>query len=73
MQVKWFGQSAFLITSQQGLRVITDPYSTPTETMKYDPIDEVADIVTVSHDHRDHNNVASVKGDPQVLRSAGTH
>ena len=32
-----------------------------------------ADIVTVSHEHADHNNVGDVKGNPQVVRGAGIH
>jgi L-ascorbate metabolism protein UlaG (beta-lactamase superfamily) len=35
--------------------------------MKYAPIDESANIVTVSHGHGDHNNVAAVQGNPQVI------
>jgi len=36
--------------------------------MTYDELDESADIVTVSHDHLDHCNVAAVKGNPEVVR-----
>jgi len=35
---------------------------------KYGEIEESADIVTVSHEHSDHNNVAAVKGNPEVVR-----
>ena len=36
--------------------------------MSYGEIKESADIVTVSHEHTDHNNVAAVKSDPEVVR-----
>ncbi|MFQ5827305.1 MAG: MBL fold metallo-hydrolase, partial [Dehalococcoidia bacterium] len=69
MKVKWLGHSSFLLTSQDGVRVITDPY-TPGGGLSYGPITERADIVTVSHEHGDHNNVSSIPGDPQVIRGA---
>ena len=67
MKIKWLGQAAFLITSDAGIRIITDPYA-PNERLTYDEIKESADIVTVSHEHGDHNNVAAVKGNPEVIR-----
>ncbi|MBI2305564.1 MAG: MBL fold metallo-hydrolase [Chloroflexi bacterium] len=72
MKLKWYGQAAFLIAAQDGTRIITDPY-TPGERLTYSAIDEAADIVTVSHEHFDHNNVAGVKGKPQVVRGVGDH
>lgn len=67
MKIKYLAHSAFLITSDSGTKIITDPYMT-TDDLKYGAINESADIMTVSHDHRDHNNVAAVKGNPQVVR-----
>ena len=72
MKVQWLGHASFLITSDSGLRVITDPYA-PDERLTYGPIDETADIVTVSHGHSDHANVAAVKGRPEVVSSKGRH
>ncbi len=71
MKIKWLGHASFLITSDAGIRIITDPYTT-SERVTYDEIKESADIVTVSHEHGDHNNVAAVGGNPQVVRGAGT-
>jgi L-ascorbate metabolism protein UlaG (beta-lactamase superfamily) len=73
MKVKWLGHACFLLTSDSGLRIITDPYTPGVFGLEYAPPAETADIVTVSHDHADHNNVAAVKGNPQVVRGAGTH
>ena len=67
MNIKWFGQASFLITSEAGLRIITDPYA-PSERIPYNEIEESADIVTVSHGHGDHSNVAGVKGNPVVVK-----
>jgi L-ascorbate metabolism protein UlaG (beta-lactamase superfamily) len=71
MKVKWLGHASFLITSEAGTKIITDPYNVGSG-LSYGEIREAADIVTVSHEHGDHNNVAAVKGSPQVVKGAGT-
>ncbi len=67
MKVKWLGHASFLITSDSGTKIITDPYAT-SANLTYGEIKESADIVTVSHEHGDHNNVAAVRGNPEVVR-----
>jgi L-ascorbate metabolism protein UlaG (beta-lactamase superfamily) len=52
---------------------MTDPYTPGAFGLEYAPPAETADIVTVSHDHADHNNVAAVKGNPQVVQGVGSH
>ncbi len=70
MKVKYLGHSAFVITSDAGLKIITDPY-TRSSSLTYGEITESADIVTVSHGHSDHCNAAAVRGSPQVIKGAG--
>ena len=67
MKVKWLGHASFLITSDTGIKIITDPYE-PDERLKYGEIKESADIVTVSHEHGDHSNVSAVRGNPEAVR-----
>jgi len=67
MKLKWLGHSAFEITSDAGIKLITDPYATD-DRLSYGEIKESADIVTVSHDHFDHNNVSAVRGNPEIVR-----
>ncbi len=69
MKVKWLGHAAFLITSDTGIRIITDPYTSGSFGVNYGEIREAADIVTVSHEHADHNNVATVRGNPEVVKA----
>ncbi len=71
MRMKWLGHACFLITSKGGLRVITDPYLVG-GGIDYSPIKETADVVVVSHDHGDHNNVSAVQGKPEVVKGSGT-
>ena len=69
MKIKYLGHASFLITSDSGVKIITDPYETG-GGLSYGEIAESADIVTVSHEHSDHNNVAAVGGNPKVVRGA---
>src|SRR5512136_1846542 len=71
MNIKSLGHACFLIASRGGLRVITDPY-TVGGGIDYSPVKETADVVTVSHDHGDHNNVSAVQGKPEVVKGGGT-
>ena len=68
MKIKWLGHASFLITSDSGVKIITDPYM-PDARLHYGEINESADIVTVSHDHSDHGSVSAVKGSPKVVKS----
>jgi len=70
LKIKYLGHAAFAITSNNGVKIITDPY-TPAPDLTYGEINESADIVTVSHGHHDHNNVAAVKGNPEVVSRVG--
>ena len=67
MKVKWLGHACFMITSEAGTRIIIDPYE-PQGNIKYGEIHESAEIVVVTHDHFDHNNVAVVRGKPEVVK-----
>jgi len=71
MKIKWLGHSSFLITSDSGAKIITDPYTTGGD-FSYGEIDESANIVTVSHDHHDHNNVVAVRGNPKIIKDTTT-
>jgi len=58
MIINWFGQSCFKIQGEKSV-VVTDPFDN-SYGLKLPRLS--ADIVTISHDHHDHNNVKSVKG-----------
>jgi L-ascorbate metabolism protein UlaG (beta-lactamase superfamily) len=72
MKIKWLGHACFSLTSQTGLKLITDPYESGFRNiLNYGPIKESADIVTVSHEHGDHNCVSAVAGNPAVVKGSG--
>lgn len=58
MKIKWFGHSCFMLTSENGTKILTDPYK---NMLGYKlPVIE-ADIVATSHSHSDHSNIDAVK------------
>ncbi len=72
MKVRWLGVASFLITGNNGLKIVMDPYEIdPRGNIKHAPINESADIVTVSHEHGDHNHTAGIQGRPEIIRGNG--
>jgi len=72
MKIKWLGHACFVITSSGGTKIITDPFLVD-RGIHYSPINEEADIVLVSHDHWDHNNISAVEGKPVIIKDSGIH
>ncbi len=74
MKIKWYGHAAFLITSDQGEKIIIDPYEPGAfgGQLSYDKIGDQADIVLISHDHADHNHTKGLPGNPQILKGGGS-
>ena len=69
MKIKWLGHSCFLITSDQGVRLLADPFHADKSSgLKYAEVKEPVDVVTVSHDHFDHNNTEALPGKPEILK-----
>ena len=58
MKIKWYGQSCFIITSENGTKVLTDPFH---KMLGYKLPEIEANIVSTSHNHSDHNNINAVK------------
>ena len=74
MKIKWLGHACFLITTDKGIKIITDPYEAGFRgIVNYDPVKEAADIVTISHQHGDHNYVKDLKGSPELIQGKGKH
>lgn len=67
MKLKWIGHVTFLMTAENGAKIITDPYR-PDNFMIFEIKGETADVVTVSHDHGAHNYVECIGGDPKIYR-----
>ena len=66
VELTWWGQAMFVLTTADGTRVLLDPYGEI--GYRLPTAEELApDVVTMSHEHPDHNNVA-LGGDATVLR-----
>lgn len=62
--IEYFGQSSFGISDSEGMKIVTDPYD-PMLGYKFPSIS--TQLLTVSHDHFDHNNVAALQGYEQLI------
>ncbi|MCK4891129.1 MAG: MBL fold metallo-hydrolase [Candidatus Pacebacteria bacterium] len=67
MNITWYGHSCFKLQSKD-IVIITDPFD---KKIGLRPPYGAANIVTVSHNHYDHNNFEAIKGNPFVVDSAG--
>jgi len=66
MNIIWYGQSCFLLTTRAGERILIDPYY---RFLGYRMPIIPADIVIVTHDHRDHNQLQAASGDYLLANS----
>lgn len=70
----YLGHCAFLWQSEQGRRVLIDPFRNPSDGyywfLRGFP-DTPVDVVAVTHDHFDHNNADALSGNPTILRGPG--
>jgi L-ascorbate metabolism protein UlaG (beta-lactamase superfamily) len=75
VRVRWYGQSAFLLSGEQS--VFIDPFGNMGEaiaarglTFDYPAITGVEpDVLLVTHEHMDHNVIEVIDGEPHLLRS----
>jgi L-ascorbate metabolism protein UlaG (beta-lactamase superfamily) len=67
MRITWYGHAAFLIETG-GRRVILDPFRSP-DSGGYEPINEPADLVVVSHENdRYHSHLGQIAGNFEVVQ-----
>lgn len=73
MKITYLGHAAFLLTTNAGTRIVTDPFDPQTypDSLLYRPFDETADVVTMSHDHGDHAATHLVGGSPIIIKGNG--
>lgn len=66
MTLEWLAHSCFCLKNEQGRCLVTDPYSGK-ETGYEEPKLEGVDVVTCSHGHMDHANLAAIHSDGYTL------
>src|SRR3989344_829697 len=73
-KLTWAGQSCFQITVSNGkdheATIVVDPFD---EKIGLKVPGFSADILLVSHDHHDHNNIGAIKGEPFLIKNPGEY
>ena len=71
MKVTWLGHSCFLLQGEEGITILLDPFFE--DSVGY-PLPKLkADMVMISHDHTDHNNVDAAGSNSQVIFGPGEY
>jgi L-ascorbate metabolism protein UlaG (beta-lactamase superfamily) len=66
MEITWLGHASFRLRAREGV-VVTDPFARKGSSRA------AADVVTISHQHPGHNQVAAVGGQPRVIAGPGEY
>lgn len=66
MEITYLGHSSFKLKNKEGMTILMDPFKSDFVGLPFPK--EVADIVTISHGHDDHNDIETVTG--PVTRSS---
>lgn len=73
MTIQWLGNSCFKIQTKNNgeeTTIVCDPFHSG-DGLKMPKIQ--AEIVTMSHNHKDHNDIDSIKGEPFVINTPGEY
>lgn len=76
MNIQYYGHSCFKITTKPAGRatedvvIFIDPFN---KSIGLRPPQGQTNIVLVSHNHSNHNNVSALKGDPVVINTPGEY
>lgn len=69
MTISWFGQSCFRIEAKEG-SILMDPFA---KEIGLKPPRIKDDVITVSHQHFDHNNVADANPEAFIIQNPGEY
>jgi len=71
MDITYLGHSSFKLRGKS-VTLVTDPFDPGVTGLKF-PKHTACDIVTVTHDHKDHNAVGLLDGDPFIVKGSGEY
>lgn len=69
MKIQWLGHSCFKI-NENGLTIVTDPYN---NYIGYTLEKQSADVITVSHSHKDHSAIEYITNNPKIINKMGSY
>ena len=64
MKIIWLGHSCFLFENSQGIKILTDPFNDLIKKINF--INNI-DLVTVSHNHFDHNYISPFEKTAKII------
>lgn len=70
MEIKYLGHASFFVKGREA-KMVFDPFTPTYVGLPFKSLD--CDIVCVSHDHDDHNNVSGLEGNPYVIKGPGEY
>lgn len=70
MEIVHLGHSSFKLRGKS-TTIVTDPFDPSMVGLRFPKIE--AEIVTVSHDHHDHNFIGAVSGSPVIINGPGEY
>ena len=70
MLIRHIGHAEFLLVTESGVRIVTDPYDA---SCGYPLQKTDADIALISHHHHDHDAVENLRGEPRIIDKAGQY
>lgn len=70
MEIIYLGHSSFKLIGKS-ISVVTDPFESSRVGLNFQRVE--ADVVTISHDHSDHNAKGAVRGNPSCFDTPGEY
>lgn len=72
MHIRYFGHCAFLLTLDNGMKILMDPFGNPSGGRWFDgdPPSVAPDIALITHPHFDHDNLTWITNSPTLLHDA---
>lgn len=66
MQLIWYGHSCFLIKTDEGRRILIDPFES---SLGYNTDFPKCDLITISHNHFDHSFINKLNMDTKIINT----
>ena len=68
MQLIWYGHSCFMIKTNEGKRILIDPFES---TIGYNSDFPKCDLITISHNHFDHSFINNANINTKIINACG--
>ncbi|WP_461614103.1 MBL fold metallo-hydrolase [Clostridium sp. Marseille-QA1073] len=68
MKLTWLGHASFLLEDSDGRKLLTDPFD---ETVGYTVFKGRVDVITISHNHFDHNYIKIIGNEAKIVDKVG--